>query len=476
MRITKQIVAITCAVLLLLCMPVSAHTDEELNEMSGEFLDIRNEIRALAQNIHDESEYIADDEALDPEIRDVAEEVHQMAHRIDRSAHDIRHYIDDGDYNQAKAELEVLKGLIIDLNNPVHKLDDIAPESHKHHADEVHHDLHDLQRKYQDFEGLFYEFLTDRLLELRNEIRAIAQDIHDESEYIADDESLDTEIRDLAEWIHQQAHKIDRSAHDIRHYIDDGNYNEAKAELDNLKSFIIELNGPVHELDHEVPESHKQHADEIHHDLHDLQHVFQKFESLFYTYIGDREYTEETNADSGDVPINERLLEIRNEIRALAQNIHDESEYIADDEALDPEIRDVAEEVHQLSHKIDRSAHDIRHYIDDGEVDKARNEMTNLRSLVVSLNSLAHELDDITPESHKHHADEVHHDMHALQHKLDDFSQLFDEWVQMNHADYQGHAVAEEIPEESQAESMPGFEAIFAITGLLAVAFLIRKL
>ncbi|AEH60207.1 hypothetical protein Mzhil_0331 [Methanosalsum zhilinae DSM 4017] len=312
--------------------------------------------------------------------------------------------------------------------------------------------------------------MEGEFLDVRNDIRAIAQNIHDNSEHILEDESLDPEIRAVAEDVHQVAHKVDRSAHDIRHYIDDGEYSKATDELEILKSSIIELNRLVHDLwDYELFEL-QHHVDEIHDDMHDLQHKFQEFEVMFYVYIGDREYTEETHADSSDLSINERLLEIRNEIRALAQKIHDESEYIAEDEALDPEIRDVAEKVHQLSHKVDRSAHDIRHYIDDGEVDKARDEMTNLRSLVVSLNSLAHELDDITPESHKHHADEVHHDMHALQHKLDDFSQLLSEWLEKNSSDEYDLSSAEPVAET------PGFEAILTAAGLLAAMFIVRKI
>ncbi len=342
MKMTIKILAILCVLMIALCAPASSHPDEELQAMSGEFLDARNEIRVIAQNIHDESGHIADDEALPDNVRDVAEEVHQLGHRIDRSAHDIRHDIDNGEYDSAKAELDHLKALIVEISGPAHDLEDMAPESHKHHADQIHHDVHDLQR------------------------------------------------------------------------------------------------------------------------------AFQSFETLFYAYVGDHEFAEPVHADKDDMSINERLLELRNNIRAIAQNIHDESEHIADDETLSDDVRDVAEEVHQLAHRIDRSAHDIRHYIDDDKQDEARAELATLKALIVEMNGPAHDLEDIVPESHKHHEGQIHHDIHDLQSTFQSFEALLNEWL-----DTKDEPVAP--VEEPHTESTPGFELIFAVAGLLTVAFLTRR-
>ncbi len=307
-------------------------------------------------------------------------------------------------------------------------------------------------------------------LDARYEIRAIAQNIYDESEYIVQDESLDPEIRSVAEDVHQVAHKVDISAHDMKHHIDDGDHEKAANELETLKSYIIELDGLVHDLwDYEFYES-QHHADEIHDEMHVLQHKFQEFEVMFYSYVDVHEHNEENHTDSSDLSINEKLLELSNEIRAIAKNIHDESGYIAGDQSLDFEIRAPAEEVYQLSHKIDRSAHDIRHYIDDGGVEYAQNEMENLKSLVNDLDRHVHDLDRMTPYSHKGHADAVHNGVHALEHKVDDFSQLFGEWVELKSSNEY------DVSSEEPASDIPGFQIVLSAAGLVAAAFIVRKI
>ncbi|MDG6243025.1 MAG: PGF-CTERM sorting domain-containing protein [Methanolobus sp.] len=310
--------------------------------------------------------------------------------------------------------------------------------------------------------------ISGEISDVRDEIRNIAQNIHDESEHIADDESLPVDVRDVAEEVHLLAHDIDRSAHDVGQYLGDGEYDEAKAELATLKALIVQISGPAHDLEDMVPQSYEDHADQIHHDLHDLQKAFQSFEILFNEEVGNYEFADQVYTDEDDMDSNDKLRDIINDIRGLAQDIHDESEHIADDESLSDDVRDVAEEVHLLAHDIDRSADDMGHYIDDRKSEEAKAELSNLKALIVQISGPAHGLEDMVPQSHEHHADHIHHDLHDLQAAFQSFEILFNEWVDTNEAPV-------EAVEEYPVKSTPGFEMLFAVAGLLAVAFLTRR-
>ncbi|MCS3923653.1 PGF-CTERM sorting domain-containing protein [Methanosalsum natronophilum] len=315
--------------------------------------------------------------------------------------------------------------------------------------------------------------------------------------------SHDDNIESVAGNIHELAHLADRAAHDMRHDIEDENdFNKAEERMESLRGYIIDLGDPVHVLYSDVPASHAATADEIHDDLHDLQDEFQNFEAAFQAY--------KENPD--DETLRDEWMDSRSDLRNLAQNIRDNAETIKDElghetsHSDDGDIKSVAANIHELAHLADRAAHDMRHDIEDeNDFNKAEERMESLRGYIIDLGDPIHVLYSDVPASHAATADEIHDDLHDMQDEFQNFEAAFqaykenpddetlsDEWMDSrsdlrNFAqnirdnaetikdELESEPAPEPEPEFEDIEESPGFETIFALAGVLAVALFARR-
>jgi len=117
----------------------------------------------------------------------------------------------------------------------------------------------------------------------------ISKTIHDNTENIADDESLDEEIRAEAESIHLASHDLWHLAEHVCQHVEgleglcgdpQTNEMEAKAELDEIAEHLEEYatiledqEDSVHSVLFAVPESHMEYADATHNALHEAEDV-----------------------------------------------------------------------------------------------------------------------------------------------------------------------------------------------------------
>ncbi len=172
----------------------------------------------------------------------------------------------------------------------------------------------------------------------------------------------------------------------------------------------------------------------------------------------------------------------------------------------DDNIESVAGNVHELAHLADRAAHDMRHDIEDeNDFNKAEERMESLRGYIIDLGDPIHVLYSDVPASHAATADEIHDDLHDMQDEFQNFEAAFqaykenpddetlsDEWMDSRSDlrnlaqnirdnaetikdELESEPAPEPEPEFEDIEESPGFETIFALAGVLAVALFARR-
>lgn len=113
--------------------------------------------------------------------------------------------------------------------------------------------------------------------------------VHDETEKIADDESLDGVLRSQAESIHVASHDLWHLAEDVSQHIEEleglcdypeankGKINESLNEIaENLGEYAtiqVGQEDSVHSILSAVPESHKEYADKTHNSFHEAEDI-----------------------------------------------------------------------------------------------------------------------------------------------------------------------------------------------------------
>lgn len=130
------------------------------------------------------------------------------------------------------------------------------------------------------------------LLELEaqsHDIVNVTKAVHDDTEQIADDESLDEDIRAQAEAIHLASHDLWHLAEDICQHVEElkdlcsdpqtnkseiNEYlNEIVGHLDEYTSIMEDQEDSVHSILFAVPESHKEYADATHDAFHEAEDI-----------------------------------------------------------------------------------------------------------------------------------------------------------------------------------------------------------
>jgi predicted nucleic acid-binding Zn-ribbon protein len=136
----------------------------------------------------------------------------------------------------------------------------------------------------EEVQGLLRELETQS-----QDLVNVTKTIHDNTEQIADDESLDEEIRAQAEAIHVASHDLWHLAEDVcQHVVElkdlcsdpQMNKMEINESLDEIIEHLEEYTSiqednedSVHSILFAVPESHKEYADETHNAFHEAEDI-----------------------------------------------------------------------------------------------------------------------------------------------------------------------------------------------------------
>ena len=136
--------------------------------------------------------------------------------------------------------------------------------------------------------------VMEEIDEHAHELIEVTQVIHDETEKIADDKSLDDDLRNWAEEIHLASHELEKIAEHIHEHIEElenlvDSPSANRAEIDEAIGEIKEHLGEytqvleskhdlVHKLLFNVPESHKEYADAAHDAAHEAEGIVEHLE------------------------------------------------------------------------------------------------------------------------------------------------------------------------------------------------------
>ncbi|MCP1662406.1 MAG: hypothetical protein D5R99_07975 [Methanocalculus sp. MSAO_Arc1] len=178
------------------------------------------------------------------------------------------------------------------------------------------------------------------------------------------------------------------------------------------------------------------------------------------------------------------IIEHADDLFDLAEVIHDESQAIYRDETVSEEIRDLAHLVHMAAHELEHIAEHLQEDAAELEILGAepianraainliladmREEIAEYTELLDSQHDNIHELEYNVLESHIQHADAIHDAAHKaerdarhLLRHIDALEAALDD------------AASPQAP-SAPAES-PGFSALAALAGIMAVVYAIRR-
>lgn len=350
------------------------------------------------------------------------------------------------------------------------------------------------------------------------ELSTVAGNIHDETEMIADDESLDEALRAKGEEVHLSSHDIDHCAQELLKSVEalnglvadpEANMDAIEAEIADMKEHIEECQGVmeskgdiVHALGSEVPETHAEYADNTHDYYHEAEAVLRDVDS----HVGELEESlgigtasaASAAPASGNVAVALEEVEVHaNELLEIAGNIHDETEYIADDETLSDDIRAVGEEIHLSSHDIEHCAKEVLEHVEtirglavdveangaaiDEEIGEINAHLEECSGIIESKHDKLHELTGTVPETHTEYADNTHDYYHEAEYLVSDIQEHVSELqdaIENPTSETEAKAAPEpeaEAAAEESGNSAPGFGLVLALAGLLCMVFLSRR-
>lgn len=350
------------------------------------------------------------------------------------------------------------------------------------------------------------------------ELSTIAENIHDETEYIADDESLEEALRAKGEEVHLSSHNIShcaetllRSVETLNELAADPEANAAALEAELIKleesteecAGVIEVKSSlVHELQSEVPETHSEYADNIHNEFHTAETIIRelkKSSGALKTSLG----IDKAAAAPVEAAVSTSLASLEENANLLleeAGKVHDETEYIADDEALSEEIRAVGEEIHLSSHDLKHCADAVLEHVEtlrglvgDSKANKAAIEeeiklmnsnLTACTEVISSKHDKLHELTGVVPETHTEYADNIHDYYHEAEYLVADLQENVNELQNaIENPTSKTPAGVKSAPESETPETeektekkTPGFGLCLALAGLLCMVFGAKKI
>ncbi len=349
---------------------------------------------------------------------------------------------------------------------------------------------------------------TDEVIEHAEELIEISSDIHDQTMYIADDESLDDDLRAAGESIHLASHDFEHIAEHIKEHAEElkGLLEDPEANEEAIMIALEEINEHADEamelveskeadLDKimaDTPESHQQYAEAIN-DVVTEAGVISNHISSHAAEVEDAlGFTEEVVLEGDTATTVAAMEELATEMLEQAHTIHDETEYIADDEALSDDWRALGEEVHLASHTVEGASDAILEEIDELKpllVDPVANEAAVKTSLaaigehsqeimdeLVAHHEAVHAIVDLE-EPYKAHATTTHDTVHEVEYEA---KQLQKKAEKLEEALYPvevetSEPVTSEVSTETQTSSTPGFGIILACMGIFAAVGLLRR-
>ncbi|MCD4821944.1 MAG: PGF-CTERM sorting domain-containing protein [Methanococcoides sp.] len=345
----------------------------------------------------------------------------------------------------------------------------------------------------------------NEVIEHAEELVEISVTIHDQTEFIADDEALDDDLRAAGESVHLSSHEIEQIGEHIKERADelkvlaaDSEANEdeimiALGEITEHADEAIELidskDADIQKILSDAPESKQQYATAIKEAVTEAGSIANHIKSHAAEVEEDLGFAEAVVLEGDAGTYVTAMEELANEMVELSHTIHDETEYIADDEALDQQWRDYGEEVHLSSHTVEQAAEAILEDIDElkplaaepdaneaavkakiGEIGERAQEIMDE---LMSHDEAVHAILDLE-EPYLTHASATHDTVHKAEYEA---KQLQKKSEKLEDALYPAAVAAEpsEISTEAEGNSVPGFGFPIAIAGILGAICLFRR-
>ncbi|WP_462272247.1 PGF-CTERM sorting domain-containing protein, partial [Methanohalophilus sp.] len=133
---------------------------------------------------------------------------------------------------------------------------------------------------------------SNALMEIKEhagELVEISETLHVDSARIADDESLDEDLRATAESVHLSTHDMKHIGEHILSHVEtleglnsnpEGNADEInseiaaiESEIDELKEIVNSNSDAVHTVESNTPASHQEYAESLHENFHEVGHI-----------------------------------------------------------------------------------------------------------------------------------------------------------------------------------------------------------
>ena len=309
----------------LICVPVTAH-EASVSDVAADIVEDSQILIALCTEIHDQTEYIADDESLDAELCELAESIHLFSHELESVADDVLLHAqklqtlvnaDSGNSAAVGKEIEAVNehsekfiAMLGTKHDDIHDLVFNAPESHEEYADATHDAAHAagdaakrIMANSKELQGMLASGgapsspsqnpgvtaadITAELAEITEESDKLfnsAESILLDTKAIVKDESVDQDIRDLAKTIHLVSHELEDIAKTLQ---EDSaklgtlaadpvaNKNAMKSTIVTMKESSAEYSAKlgsqhdnIHQLVKVAPESREDNADGVHDACH----------------------------------------------------------------------------------------------------------------------------------------------------------------------------------------------------------------
>lgn len=359
------------------------------------------------------------------------------------------------------------------------------------------------------------EDVSAEIVEHSEELIVLCTEIHDQTEQIADDESLDMELRELAESVHVCSHELESVAdHILEHALElqtlvasgFGDSAAVEEQIDEInehcEEFIAILetkHEDVHDLAFTVPETHEEYADATHDAAHEAEevagHIIGHTEELQGMLAGtpaaaSSSTSQKSGVVAADVTVEvTEITEHSGELFTSAESILLDTKAIVKDESVDQDIRDLAKTIHLVSHELEDIAADLQENSAELQTlaaDPSANKdamkviivemqtsITEYTDKLEGQHENIHELVFIAPESREDNADAVHDVAHAAENIADHLSEHLENLEGALDAPAATPATA-----SGNTASMPapGFGVLAAVCGIFgAVAYIARR-
>ncbi|AKB85657.1 PGF-CTERM sorting domain-containing protein [Methanococcoides methylutens] len=349
----------------------------------------------------------------------------------------------------------------------------------------------------------------DEVIEHAEELVEMSATIHDQTMLIADDEDLDDDLRAAGESIHLSSHDIEHIGAAIKEHAEelealsaDPEANEAEIKIaleeinehaDEALELVESKEADIQKMVSDAPELHQQYAADIKDSVTEVGAIADHIKTHAAEVEEDLGLAEAVVLEGDAGTYVTAMEELANEMLELSHSIHDETEYIADDEALDQQWRDYGEEVHLSSHDVEQAATAILEDIDELKplaAEPAANEAA-VKAKITEINDHAqgiidelmshdeavHAILDLE-EPYLTHATATHDTVHKVEYEAKQLQKKGEKLEAALYPEAAPEPVAAEpsaVSTETEGNSVPGFGFPIAIAGILGAICLFRR-